>query len=146
MPSSGFEFIQGILNLVGVIFTAYIGYRLTLYKSRSDEKVQDKVAARNAESEFRDDLIKQLEDAYARHDRQQERIDSKDKRIGELLETIDRMWNERVEMRSDIASLKVEKVVAERRLKELADELHKFERKVFYIAKEDAAPTQGSGS
>lgn len=62
-----------LLSLLGVIFTAYVGWRLGVIKDASERKTTDI----NAEVELRDDLMKLYES-------QQTTIEKQDKKIEEL--------------------------------------------------------------
>lgn len=134
------DLIQSVLSLAGIVFTAYMGYLFNVKKIGVDSKQQTLLASKTAEQEFRDDLIKQLEDSSARLDRQMQRLDEREKRNAELLLQIDAYWGEKAELKAKIATLEAELVAANRKNKEQAAELEKFERKVFYIAKSDESP------
>jgi chromosome segregation ATPase len=129
------EVVQALVSLLGAAVSAYLGYQYSIRQIREQSKPQIVQAARTAEQEFRDDLIKQLEEANKRLDSQMDRMDNREKKNAELIKDIDRLWEERVELKTRIASLEAELFASKKKIQDLMTELEKFERKVFYIAK-----------
>lgn len=130
------DLITGLLSLLSAGFTAWIGYLISVKKIGAETRLSVVQAAKTAEQEFQDNLMKQLEDSAARLDRQMQRLDEREKRNLELLAQIDSYWNEKAELKSRIATLEAELSAAHRKIRDLTAELEKFERKVFYIAKQ----------
>ncbi len=137
------DLVTAFVALASACLSAWTGYLVTVKKIGVESKTQLLTAQKTAEQEFRDDLIKQLEDSSARLDRQMQRLDEREKKNAELLKQIDDAWSEKSELKAEIATLKAELTASLRKNKDLASELEKFEKKVFYIAKSDSAPVKG---
>lgn len=129
------DFLQGLFSVLGAVLSGYLGYIISIKKINAETKNSSTQVISSAEQQFRDDLIKQLEDSSTRFDRQTARLDDREKRYNELLVQIDAYWAEKSELKSKIATQAAELLAAQRKINDLTAELEKFERKVFYIAK-----------
>lgn len=133
------DLVTALLSLLGVVGAAYFGYMTSRHKAQADVQAQTAALARTAEQELRDDLSKQLEEAYTRLDREVQRREDREQRYAALLEQIDTHWSEKAELKSKAASLEAELFAAQRKIRDLTLELEKFEKKVFYIAPKEGA-------
>lgn len=134
------DLVQALMSLLGVCGAAYLGYLTSVRKASEETKQSNLQASRTAEQEFRDDLIKQLEDSSLRLDRQMQRWDEREKKINELVAQLDIAWADKVELKAEKSTLAAELRAANKKIEELSAELEKFERKVWYIAPKEDAP------
>lgn len=126
MRNINMDYLPAIISLAGVVATVFVNLWLGLAKQRTENRTV-KVSA---ETELRDDLLAIIERHEAQIAARDKKIEEREQRIGSLQETISTQLTTITELRIAVRNLEYE-------VKELRAELDKFNRKVYYIPKED---------